>query len=102
MGRGAYILCTLAAALSTGAAAQTLGDPAYGEYLSAECTTCHLAAGTSNGIPAITHWPAADFVTALQGYKSKTRPGPIMQMIAGRLSDDEIAALAAYYESIEN
>jgi cytochrome c len=78
------------------------GDPEYGEYLSAECTTCHLRDGEDNGIPSITNWPAEDFVAALHAYKSKLRPHPVMQMMAGRLSNEEIAALAAYYATIRN
>ena len=78
------------------------GDPEYGEYLSAECTTCHQKDGSAKGIPSITHWPPEDFVAAMHAYKVKLRPHPVMQMMAGRLSHEEIAALAAYYAEIEN
>jgi len=78
------------------------GDAEYGEYLSAECTACHLKDGTANGIPSITNWPEEDFVAALHAYKVKLRPHPVMQMMAGRLSNEEIAALAAYYATIQN
>lgn len=78
------------------------GDPEYGEYLAAECTTCHQTDGSANGIPSITNWPEDDFVAALHAYKVKLRPHPVMQMMAGRLSNEEIAALAAYYATIEN
>ncbi|WP_439154189.1 c-type cytochrome [Yoonia sp.] len=77
-----------------------VGDPAYGEYLSGECTSCHQASGASAGIPSITNWPAEDFVIAMHAYKDGVRAHPVMQMMAGRLSDEEIAALAAYFESI--
>lgn len=73
------------------------GDPAYGEYLSSECTTCHRRDGADEGIPSITGWPVEDFVVAMHAYKRKIRPHPVMQMLAGRLSDEEIAALAAYF-----
>jgi cytochrome c len=76
------------------------GDPAYGEYLSGECTTCHQASGAADGIPAVTGWPEEDFVLALHAYKEKIRPHPVMQMIAGRLGNDEIAALAAYFATL--
>jgi cytochrome c len=76
------------------------GDPTYGEYLSGECTTCHQASGAAEGIPAITGWPEADFVAALHAYKGKLRPHPVMQMIAGRLGNEEIAALAAYFATL--
>ncbi len=76
------------------------GDPAYGEYLASECTTCHKVDGSDDGIPSITGWPTEDFVLALHAYKQKLRPHPVMQMMAGRLSDEEIAALAAYFNGL--
>ena len=77
------------------------GDPAYGEYLASECHTCHQASGTDDGIPSITGWPTRDFVTAMHAYKNAHRPHPVMQMIARNLSDEEIAALAAYFRGVQ-
>lgn len=77
------------------------GDVEYGEYLSSECKTCHQADGSDQGIPAIIGWPAEDFVAAMQAYKVKLRPHPVMQMMAGRLDDEEIAALAAFFAMTE-
>ncbi|TYB81441.1 c-type cytochrome [Maritimibacter fusiformis] len=77
------------------------GDKDYGEYLSSECTTCHQLDGDDQGIPAIIGWPSEDFVVAMHAYKEKVRPHPVMQMMAGRLSNEEIAALAAYFEGLE-
>lgn len=77
------------------------GDPEYGEYLASECQTCHQASGANDGIPGITGWPDEDFVVAMHAYKRKLRPHPVMQMMAGRLSDEEIAALAAYFRGLE-
>jgi cytochrome c len=76
------------------------GDPEYGEYLSSECMTCHQTSGGDAGIPAITKWPEEDFAIAMHAYKQKIRPHPVMQMMAGRLSDEEIAALAAYFKDL--
>ncbi|WP_112322160.1 c-type cytochrome [Oceanibium sediminis] len=78
------------------------GDAEYGEYLSSECTTCHRADGGDDGIPSIVLWPEQDFKIALQAYKNEQRSHPVMQMIARRLNDEEIAALAAYFGSLEN
>lgn len=78
------------------------GDLEYGEYLSSECTTCHQTDGVDDGIPGIIGWEAEDFVTALHAYKEKHRENPVMQMVTGRLANDEIAALAAYFKSLEN
>lgn len=77
------------------------GDPEYGEYLSNECLTCHQSDGSAEGIPSITRWPVDDFVVAMHAYKNKLRPHPVMQMMAGRLNNEEIAALAAYFEDLE-
>jgi cytochrome c len=77
------------------------GDPEYGAYLAGECTTCHRADGAVEGIPSIVGWPVSDFVLALQAYKHGKRVHPAMQLVAGRLSDEEIAALAAHFEEAE-
>lgn len=77
------------------------GDPEFGEYLASECQTCHQASGADAGIPSITLWPEEDFVLAMHAYKQKLRPHPVMQMMAGRLTEEEIAALAAYFATLE-
>lgn len=79
-----------------------VGDIDYGEYLSSECITCHHAQGLDEGIPSITGWPIESFVWALHSYKSGARNHPIMEMITQRLSNEEIASLAIFFESINN
>jgi cytochrome c len=78
-----------------------VGDTDYGEYLASECKTCHQQDGSDQGIPSITQWPTEDFVVAMHAYKRKIRPHPVMLMMANRLSDEEIAALAAYFAQLE-
>ena len=73
------------------------GDRALGEYLSSECVTCHRIGAQSQSIPAIAGLPPATFVRLLNEYRLKRRANPIMQTIAARLSDDEMAALAEYF-----
>lgn len=77
------------------------GDIEYGAYLSSECTTCHRSDGSNDGIPGITGWETDVFVTAMHAYREKHRENPVMQMVTGRLADDEIAALAAYFKTLE-
>jgi cytochrome c len=78
------------------------GDVAYGEYLASDCQTCHQVSGASDGgVPSIVGWPRVEFVYAMHAYKQKVRSNPVMQMMAGGLGDEEIAALAAYFEGLE-
>lgn len=77
------------------------GDPEYGAYLSGECATCHQVGGGDDGIPSIIGWMEDDFVTALQAYKTGHRAHPVMQLVAQRLANEEIAALAAYFAALE-
>lgn len=99
LGRCAPLASLLLALLATPAAAK--GDAAFGEYLSSECVTCHQISGRYDGIPPIVGWPEGTFVGAMQEYRAKQRINPVMQAIAGRLSDEEIAALAAYFGSLK-
>ncbi len=92
------------AALLTPASAQNIhaaGDRAFGEYLSSECVTCHQVSGRFEGIPSIVGWPEESFVAVMKQYRAKERVNPVMQTIAGKLSEDEIAALAAYFGSLK-
>lgn len=77
------------------------GDRALGQYLSAECVTCHQLSGKYEGIPPIVGWPEESFVQIMNEYRNKDRHNPVMQTIAGRLSGEEIAALAAYFGSLK-
>ena len=77
------------------------GDVEYGEYLASACVTCHQANGTDQGIPSITGWPTEAFVTVMHAYKNKHRENQVMQQQAGRLANDEIAAIAAYFANLK-
>jgi cytochrome c553 len=94
----AATLVLLPSAPDTAAAA---GDRALGEYLSSECVTCHQLSGRYQGSPPIVGWPEASFVEIMNEYRDKRRSNPVMQTIAGKFSNDEVAALAAYFGSVK-
>ena len=73
-------------------------DLDYGEYLAGECVTCHRKSGA--GIPQINGVEAETFVTIMKAYRSKELDNKVMQMIAGRLDDEQIISLAAYFSSL--
>ena len=78
-----------------------MGDIEYGQYLGAECASCHLQTGASEGIPAINGIDAEVFVALMLAYRSKEMENPVMQMIAGRLDDEQIGSLALYFSQLE-
>ena len=78
-----------------------LGDIEYGQYLGAECASCHRQTGVSEGIPSINGMDAEVFVALMLAYRSKVMENPVMQMIAGRLNDEQIGSLALYFSALE-
>lgn len=80
---------------------QMEGDPEYGEYLAGECVTCHQASGHADGIPSVVGLPKDYFVTSLFEYLNNVRSNDVMKLRVANLSNEEIAALAAYFSSLE-
>ena len=75
-------------------------DIGFGEYLSGECVTCHSQTGINNGIPSINGLDAEVFASVLHAYKAGDLEHPVMQMVAGRLDDEQIASLAVYFATL--
>lgn len=97
-----YAVGIAGALLALVGSAQAGGDRALGEYLSAECTTCHQISGRQDGrIPSIVGWPEDQFIAVIESYRARHRDNPIMQTIAGRLTNEEVAALASYFGSLK-
>jgi len=93
-------------AFSAGVAAQTpapAGDAAKGHELTRMCEGCHGIEGWRTAFPEVYRVPklggqhAAYLAQALHEYKSGDRSHPSMRAIAGSLTDEDIANLAAYY-----
>lgn len=80
------------------AAAAPKGDVELGRHLASECTACHQLSGRVTGnIPAIIALPEEQFVALMQAYRGRQRDHVAMQAIAGKLADEDVAALAAYF-----
>lgn len=84
-------------ALGLWASSAPAADVEYGRYLSSECMTCHGTSKSDSTIPNIHDLDERHFVEVVKAYRAKTLPNPVMQNIAARLGDTEIAALAAYF-----
>ena len=72
-------------------------DVELGRYLSRECVTCHRSATATSTIPNIFGMAESTFAAVVKAYREKRLDNAVMQNIAGRLKDEEIEALAAYF-----
>ena len=100
-----FFILVFAAGLSciNAASAEDLlagADVGYGEYLSGECVTCHSQTGVDKGIPSINGLDAEVFASVMHAYKTGDMEHPVMQMVAGRLDDEQIASLAVYFSKL--
>lgn len=102
---GAVLLLVLASSNVVGAdgeiAPEILGDVEYGEYLSGECVTCHNVSVAANNIPSLNGWSPDRLVEIMNAYKARKLENPIMQTVAARLTDEQIASLALYFATLE-
>ena len=101
LGRRALALAVIGVALAGTAADAHAVDIELGRYLASECMTCHGAATASSTIPNIFGLAEQSIREALAAYRDKRLPNPIMQNVANRLTDEDIAALAGYLTTIK-
>jgi cytochrome c553 len=100
----------LALSLGFGAAAHAQqakpGDAAAGAKKAASCNGCHNILGYQASFPEIYKVPKIAgqtgryIVAALTAYRKGERRHPTMRAVAGTLTDQDMADLAAYYEQL--
>lgn len=82
------------------------GDAGAGAKKIAMCIGCHGLPGYQSSFPTVYKVPkiagqnAKYIVAALNGYKSGDRKHPSMRGVAGSMSDQDMADVAAYYENL--
>lgn len=96
-------LIVAAAVLALGMAgtAQAGGDAVAGKAKAKSCAGCHGAKG--EGVkknPPLAGTDEAALVAAMNDYKSGAKKHSMMNMLAKKWSDADIANLAAYYASL--
>jgi cytochrome c553 len=105
MRRFAVPLIAMAAVVSATAAAQEkkTGAPAAGEAPVSMCIGCHSIPGYQASFPQVYRVPkiggqSPQYIeAALKAYRQGDRSHPTMVGVAKGLTDEEIAAVAAYY-----
>lgn len=82
--------------------AEAAGDAAAGKAIaSKQCAMCHGSDGAgSNTAPALKGMAGDRLTSELQAFKSGARKNMMMEMIAKKLSDKDIADLAAYFSAL--
>ncbi len=84
-------------------AADIQGNAEQGANKVRLCAGCHAIPGYRSSVPEVYNVPmiggqsAGYMVAALQAYKKGERKHPTMRSVAGSLSDQEMADIAAYY-----
>jgi cytochrome c553 len=92
----------IVALLAMAGIAQAAGDVGAGKTKAARCAGCHGANGEGVGPnPALAGKPEAEFVQAMEDYKSGKRNNAVMKGMTAALSAADMGNLAAYYASLK-
>jgi cytochrome c553 len=98
----ALLTAAILALLATISAVQAGGDPQAGKAKADSCAGCHGANGEGKDpYPALAGKPEGEFVQAMKDYKSGKRKNAIMKTFASKLSDQDLANIAAYYATLK-
>jgi len=98
-----FLSLTIASLNISAQAAEIQGNAEQGAKNIRLCAGCHAIPGYRSSVPEIYTVPliggqsAGYIVSALQAYKKGERKHPTMRSVAGSLSDQDMADLAAYY-----
>jgi cytochrome c553 len=104
----ANLVVALSLGIGAAASAQEAkpGDAVAGEKKAAMCNGCHSIPGYQASFPEVYKVPKIAgqsgkyIVAALMAYRKGDRKHPSMRAIAGSLSDQDMADVAAYYEQL--
>jgi cytochrome c553 len=97
-----FVSAALGAAAAPSALAQATTAPVpdlrAAAYLAANCANCHGTAGRSTGaLPSLAGLPAANIERAMRDFRDGKRSATLMHQLAKGYTDEQIAAMAAYF-----
>ena len=96
------LISAIALAFVAAGPAQADGDAAAGQTLAKKCAACHGKEGEGKkDNPKIAGMDESAFIQAMADYKSGAKENKAMNGAAKKLSDEDIANLAAYYSSLK-
>lgn len=89
----------VALTLLAGAAQAQSASPQNVRYLAANCANCHGTNGAgAQGLPGLAGLKKEYFIEQMANFKSGQREATLMHQIAKGYSDEQIAAMAAFFE----
>jgi len=96
------LIVTVVGLLITSGGVALAGDTATGKAKSGTCAGCHGAAGISKNPmwPNLAGQQQGYLVKQLKAFRDGSRVDPMMTPMAKPLSDEDIANLAAWYNSL--
>jgi cytochrome c553 len=101
------LILGLAALVVTSSFAQAGGDTTAGRTVMVRCQSCHGKDGLGRAMPVGGEAPNIagqkyDYlVHSLMAYKAGERKSPMMSLVVKKMSDEDIANVAAYYAAIK-
>ena len=102
MKTSALIVSAIALAFVAAGPAQADGDSDAGMKLAKKCAACHGKEGEGKkDNPKIAGIEESAFIQAMTDYKSGAKENKAMNGASKKLSDEDIANLAAYYSSLK-
>ena len=95
-------LLVCAAVLFAASPAFAGGNAAAGKEKADSCADCHGDDGKGDSdVPGIAGMSVADFTKAMGEYKSGAKKNHQMEKVAKKLSDEDVADLAAYFATLK-
>ncbi|HEY0837449.1 MAG TPA: cytochrome c [Azospirillum sp.] len=94
------LTASFVAGLTVAGAGTALAQTTDAEALANTCAGCHGTDGTSNGpsTPTIASLSVDYFVMSMKDYKTGKRPATVMDRIAKGYSDEQVMAMAKYFQ----
>ncbi|MBP0622995.1 c-type cytochrome [Cupriavidus consociatus] len=100
---GAHAALSADLAASAPAAAPAAPAAQYVRIHAAACTSCHGPSGRApegSTIPSLAGRPQAELLAQMQAFRSGARPATVMHQIAKGYTDEQLAAIAAWFVNV--
>jgi cytochrome c553 len=95
------ITACVVAAVGAAGQSQAAGNASAGKAKAEQCAVCHGDHGEGVEAPPIAGKAESELLQAMKDYKSGKRQDAAMKEVTSKLSDQDLADLAAYYAAMK-